>query len=101
MDTSAFENSSWSILSCFIPLRTMSPRRAPEAAGEILTQDENLRNPEEVLALDSSLRNKSDKFVADQKSVEKRSAVVLTQRQKNKKAQKLRYVCILYFPIIS
>ena len=86
MDISAFGNSSGSVLSCFIPLRTMSPRRAPENVGEILARDENLRNPDEVLALDSSPRNKSDKFVADQKSVEKRLTIVLTQRQKNKKA---------------
>ena len=56
----------------------MSPRRALEDVGEILAQDENLRNPDEVLALDSGPRNKSDKFVADQKSAEKRPATVLT-----------------------
>ena len=86
MDTSAFGNSFGSILSCFIPLRTMSPHRAPEDAREILAQDESLRNPDEVLALDGGPWNKSDKFVADQKSAEKRLTVVLTQRQKNKKA---------------
>ena len=101
MNTSAFGNSSGSILSYFIPLKTMLPRRAPEDAGEILAQDENLRNPDEVLALDSGPWNKSDKFVADQKSAEKRPTVVLTQRQKNKKARKLGYVRATYFPINS
>ena len=65
MNTSAFGNSSESILSYFIPLRTMSPRHAPEDIGEILAQNENLRNPDEVLALDSGPWNKSDKFVVD------------------------------------
>ena len=56
----------------------MSPHRAPEDVGEILAQDENVRNPVEVLALDSGLRNKSDKFAANQKSAEKKTVVVLT-----------------------
>ena len=50
------------------------------------------------MTLDSGLRNKSDRFVVDQKSAEKRPATVLTQRQKNKKAQNLGYV---HAPILS
>ena len=66
--------------------------------GEILVQDENLRSSDEVLALDGGPWNKSDKFVVDQKSAEKRPTVVLTQRQKNKKAQKLGYVRVPVLP---
>ena len=39
--------------------------------------------------------------MANQKSAEKRPTVVLTQRQKNKKARKLGYVRATYFPINS
>ena len=76
----------------------MSPRRAPGNMGEILVQDENLRSSDEVLTLDSGPKIKSDKFMDNPKNAEKRPTIVLTQRQKNKKAQKLRYVRALVLP---